>query len=87
MGDVSRLRFEIPSARPGLYNYVIWCGPCYPGKGGSLIGHPGAKHPRTPRPGPRAYPQVLRIERPRPVAIARILRLASQLWPTELLWR
>jgi hypothetical protein len=31
-----KLRFRIPAVEPGLYTYVIYCGPC----GRSLIGHP-----------------------------------------------
>ncbi len=32
-----RLRFRVPRLRPSLYQFVIYCGPCYPGKNGSLI--------------------------------------------------
>jgi hypothetical protein len=36
------LHFEIPSLRPGLYAFVIFCDACTPGKRGSLIASPGS---------------------------------------------
>ena len=30
--------FRVPALAPGRYVYVLYCGPCYRGPGGSLIG-------------------------------------------------
>ncbi len=61
---VNRLEFDVPEAEPGRYAYVIWCGPCWPGRDGSLIGHPSARYPAANAPRPRDYRGYLTIERP-----------------------
>jgi hypothetical protein len=40
VASINRLRFRVPDAEPGLYTYVIYCGRCLDGQGGTLIGHP-----------------------------------------------
>jgi hypothetical protein len=60
--DLSRLRFTVPEAEPGLYAYVAWCGPCLPGQPGSLIGAPSSGHRAANAPSPHDYRGYLRIE-------------------------
>jgi hypothetical protein len=31
------ITFRVPRLAPGKYLYVLYCGPCYKGRGGSLI--------------------------------------------------
>jgi hypothetical protein len=31
------ITYRVPRLVPGKYLYVLYCGPCYPGRGGSLI--------------------------------------------------
>lgn len=31
------ISFRVPKLAPGIYLYVLYCGPCYKGRGGSLI--------------------------------------------------
>jgi hypothetical protein len=39
-GRASSLRFAVPQLRPGRYVFVIYCGPCWPERRGSLISDP-----------------------------------------------
>jgi hypothetical protein len=55
-----RLRFRIPTVRPGLYAFVIYCGGCYPGRSGSLIVDP----PAPPGEHTPLYSQKGRLIRP-----------------------
>jgi hypothetical protein len=58
-GNVPRylLRFDVPSLRPGTYSFVIYCGSCTKGKGGSLI--PSGQLRITPQSVPRSSSSVL----------------------------
>ena len=35
--NVSTITYRVPKLRPGIYVYVMYCGPCNAGDGGSLI--------------------------------------------------
>jgi hypothetical protein len=35
--NVSTITYRVPKLQPGVYVYVIYCGPCYDGPGGSVI--------------------------------------------------
>jgi len=35
--NVNTITYRVPKLRPGVYVYVIYCGPCYAGAGGSVI--------------------------------------------------
>ena len=71
---VNRLEFNVPAAEPGRYTYVIWCGPCWPGRDGSLIGHPSARYPAANAPRPRDYRGFLRIEPPSPPGLETLIQ-------------
>ncbi len=83
---VSRLSYLVPNAAPGLYKYVIYCAPCWPGRLGSLVGHPSAHVPMAPEDDLYAG-NYLRIRAlPRSI-LDRLAGLLGQLWPTSLLAR
>jgi len=64
VSDVSRLQFDVPKARRGLYAYVVYCAPCLPGPRGSLIGHPSARYPSANAPRHGDYRGFIRIKPP-----------------------
>jgi hypothetical protein len=35
--NVSTITYRVPNLQPGVYAYVMYCGPCYAGAGGSVI--------------------------------------------------
>lgn len=84
--DVSRLSYLVPNAAPGLYKYVIYCGGCWPGRRGSLVGHPSAHVPVAPAADFYAG-NYLRIRPRSPSILDRLAGLLGQLWPTSLLAR